>query len=219
MAALVWDKTAEHFYETGVDHGVLYPFNGAAGTYGAGVAWNGLINVNETPSGGEANPQYADNIKYLNIYSKEELGLTIEAFTFPDEFLPCDGAEELVDGVTVHQQSRKMFGFSYRSLIGNDTEGTDLGYKLHIVYGCTASPSERAYATINESPEAIHFSWSISTVPVEVAGKKPTAVVTIDSTKISEANLKKIEDKLYGTNGNPTILLPDEIVALVGSGN
>lgn len=219
MAALVWDATGEHFFETGVDHGVLYPYNANTGKYGNGVAWNGLINVNETPSGGEANPQYADNIKYLNIYSNEEIGITIEAFTFPDEFLPCDGADEISTGVTIHQQSRKMFGFSYRTLIGNDTEGTDLGYKLHIVYGCTASPSERSYATVNESPEAIQFSWSVSTVPVDVPGKKPTALVTIDSRKISAANLKKIEDKLYGTTGSPTILLPNEIVTLVGSGN
>ena len=220
MARLVWDKTGEHLYETGVDHGVLY-FPDQTGAYKNGVAWNGLISVSESPSGAEATGQYADNIKYLNLISAEEFGATIEAYTYPEEFEACNGNKELVDntGVYVGQQSRSVFGFCYRTMIGNDTDGQDHGYKLHLVYGCQASPSEKAYQTINDSPEALTFSWELSTTPVNVTGKKPTALLVIDSTKIDSTKLAKIEAKLYGdeTSTGAVLPTPDEIAEILSA--
>ena len=220
MARLEWDKTGEHLYETGVDHGVLY-FPDQTGAYKNGVAWNGLISVSESPSGAEATGQYADNIKYLNLISAEEFGATIEAYTYPEEFEACNGNKELVDasGVYVGQQSRSVFGFCYRTMIGNDTDGQDHGYKLHLVYGCQVSPSEKAYQTINDSPEALTFSWELSTTPVNVTGKKPTALLVIDSTKIDGTKLAKIEAKLYGdeTSTGAVLPTPDEIAEILSA--
>lgn len=220
MAKLVWDKTGEHLYETGVDHGVLY-FPDQAGAYKNGVAWNGLISVSESPSGAEATGQYADNIKYLNLISAEEFSATIEAYTYPEEFEACNGNKELVEntGVYVGQQSRSVFGFCYRTMIGNDTDGQDHGYKLHLVYGCQVSPSEKAYQTINDSPEALTFSWELSTTPVNVTGKKPTALLVIDSTKIDNTKLAKIEAKLYGdeTSTGAVLPTPDEIAEILSA--
>lgn len=212
---LVWDETGKRFYETGVKMGVLY-VQGSGGTYGTGVAWNGLTAVTESPSGAEANPMYADDIKYLNLFSAEEFGATIEAYTYPEEFGQCDGSASLVAGVTIGQQERKQFGFCYRTSLGNDTEGNDHGYKLHIVYGCKASPSEKAYATVNDSPEAITFSWEVTTTPVNVTGAKPTATITIDSTKVDQGKLTALEDILYGsTTAAARLPLPDEIKTLM----
>ena len=213
MAVLTWDQVGERFYETGVDHGVLYiP---TAGVYDSGVAWNGLISVTESPSGAEPSPQYADNIKYLNLLSTEEFGGTIEAYTFPDEFAQCDGTAFPKVGLAVGQQTRKTFGLSYRTKIGNDTDGQDLGYKLHLVYGALAAPSEKAYSTINDSPEAVTFSWEFTTTPVEVTGLKPTALLTIDSTKVAAADLTALEALLYGTQlEEPSLPLPDAVIAL-----
>ena len=221
MSKLVWDQTGERYYETGVKMGVLYP-QSASGTYPKGVVWNGLTAVTESPSGAEATPLYADDVKYLNLYSAEEFGATIEAYTYPDEFAECDGSAELTTGVTIGQQNRKAFGLCYRTTIGNDTDGNDHGYKLHIIYGAMASPSEKAYATINDSPEAITFSWEITTTPVSVSGFKPTASVTIDSTKVNEVKLKELEAILYGDNGSSSagearLPLPDEIVTIIGT--
>lgn len=220
MARLEWDKTGEHLYETGVDHGVLY-FPDQTGAYKNGVAWNGLISVSESPSGAEATGQYADNIKYLNLISAEEFGATIEAYTYPEEFEACNGNNELVNntGVYVGQQSRSVFGFCYRTMIGNDTDGQDHGYKLHLVYGCQVSPSEKAYQTINDSPEALTFSWELSTTPVNVTGKKPTALLVIDSTKIDSTKLAKIEAKLYGdeTETGAVLPTPDEIAEILNA--
>lgn len=205
MSRLKWDQDTERLYETGVKNGVLFVKN-SSGTYGKGVAWNGLTAVTESPSGAEATPLYADDMKYLNLYSKEELGGTIEAYTYPDEFGACDGSATLLDGVTIGQQGRSEFAFCYRTAVGNDTDGNDHGYKLHIIYNCKASPSERAYATINDSPEAITFSWEFTTTPEKftVNGKEyTTASVTIDSTKFTEANASKLEallDIIYGTD-------------------
>lgn len=214
MTQLVWDQIGKRFYETGVDHGVLYIPDGG-GNYTNGVAWNGLTTVTEAPSGAEANPQYADNIKYLNLISAEEFGATIEAFTFPDEFAQFDGMVSPTPGVVIGQQGRKTFGLCYRTRIGNDVDGTDLGYKLHLVYGCTASPSEKAYNTINDSPEAITFSWELSTTPVAVPGYKPTSILTIDSTKVAPADLADLEEMLYGTVGtDPSLPLPEAVIAL-----
>lgn len=220
MARLEWDKTGEHLYETGVDHGVLY-FPDQTGAYKNGVAWNGLISVSESPSGAEATGQYADNIKYLNLISAEEFGATVEAYTYPEEFEACNGNKELVDntGVYVGQQSRSVFGFCYRTMIGNDTDGQDHGYKLHLVYGCQVSPSEKAYQTINDSPEALTFSWELSTTPVNVTGKKPTALLVIDSTKIDSTKLAKIEAKLYGdeTSTGAVLPTPNEIAEILNA--
>lgn len=214
MAKIVWDKTGERYYETGVNQGVLY-LQGAGGTYDKGVAWNGLTTVTESPSGAEATALYADNIKYLNLMSTEEFGGTIEAYTYPDEFAECDGSAEIATGVSIGQQPRKMFGMSYRTALGNDTEGQDHGYKLHIFYGATASPSEKAFATVNDSPEAITFSWEFTTTPVNVDGFEPTASLTIDSTKVDSENLKELEDILYGTTEEePRLPLPDEIAEI-----
>lgn len=217
MSKLVWDQTGERYYETGVRNGVLYVV-GEDGKYGTGVAWNGLTAVTESPSGAEATPLYADDIKYLNLMSAEEFGATVEAYTYPDEFAECDGSVELAPGVMIGQQVRKTFGMCYRTALGNDVEGADYGYKLHIIYGALAAPSEKAYASINDSPEAITFSWELTTTPVNVTGHKPTASIVIDSTKVAAEKLAQLEEKLYGTEDEePTLLLPDEIVALIGA--
>lgn len=214
MAKLVWDATGKRYYETGVDHGVLYPM--ASGTYQTGVAWNGLSAVTESPSGAEASPIYADNIKYLNLMSVEELALTIEAYTYPDEFEACDGSASIATGVTIGQQPRSHFAFCYRTLKGNDEDGNNHGYLIHIVYDCLASPTERANASVNDSPEAITFSWEISTTPISIEGFQPTAAITIDSTKVDSAKLTKIENALYGTDtAEPAILTPAQIVAII----
>lgn len=215
---LTWDQLGERTYETGVDHGVLYIPN-SNGVYTNGVAWNGLVSVSESPSGAEANAQYADNIKYLNLTSAEEFGATIEAFTYPDEFNQFDGLAVPAAGVTVGQQTRKTFGLSYRTLLGNDLEGNDYGYKLHLVYGCQASPSEKAYSTVNDSPEPITFSWELTTTPVAVTGLKPTSTITINSTEVSPTDLAALELILYGDTGvDPALPSPDDVIALFGSG-
>lgn len=217
MSKLVWDQTGERLYETGVKNGVLYPQ--VSGTYPLGVAWNGLTAVTESPSGAEATPLYADDIKYLNLMSNEELGGTIEAYMYPDEFAECDGSAELGDGVFIGQQTRKAFGLCYRTVLGNDTENNDYGYKLHIIYGALASPSEKAYATINDTPEPITMSWEFTTTPVEVTGHKPTASITIDSTKADKVKLAALEAILYGSESEePRLPLPDEIKTLMSTG-
>ena len=214
MAPLTWDEVGDRLYEVGVDHGVLY-LPDASGVYNEGVAWNGLTTVTESPSGAESNPQYADNIKYLNLISAEEFGATIEAFTYPEEFAECDGTALPSPGVAVGQQGRKIFGLSYRTKVGNDVEGDDLGYKLHLVYGCQAAPSEKAYATINDSPEAIAFSWEVTTTPVPVTDYKPTSLIVIDSTKVDAADLASLEALLYGQAATPAALpTPDAVIAL-----
>lgn len=213
MAKLVWDQSGERFYETGVSKGVLYPMT--AGAYTNGVAWNGLTAVTESPSGAEASPLYADNIKYLNLISNEEFGATIEAYTYPDEFAACDGSAAIAEGVMAGQQKRDSFGFSYVTKLGNDTDGADHGYKLHLVYGCLATPSEKSYATVNESPEAITFSWTVTTTPVEVPGLKPTSCITIDSTKVNKDKLAALEALLYGTESQEAKLpTPTELAEL-----
>lgn len=213
--ALVWDAAGKRFYETGVKKGVLY-VQDSKGAYPKGVAWNGLTGVTESPSGAEANPIYADDMKYLNLYSTEEFGATIEAYTYPDEFAECDGSAELTTGVTIGQQKRKAFGMCYRTVLGNDVTGEDYGYKLHIIYGAMASPSEKAYATVNDSPEAITFSWEVTTTPVNVEGLKPTASLVIDSTKVDASKLSALEAILYGSeNADPRLPLPDEIKTLM----
>jgi hypothetical protein len=213
MTVLQWDQVGERLYETGVDHGVLYVNEG--GVYQDGVAWNGLTAVTESPSGAEATPLYADNIKYLNLISVEELGGTIEAYTYPDEFGACDGSVSPSPGIMLGQQGRRSFGLAYRTRLGNDTDGSDFGYKLHLVYGAQAAPSEKAFATINDSPEAITFSWEFSTTPVSVTDNKPTSQITIDSTKVDADALSDLEDILYGTGGtDPRLPLPDEVIDL-----
>ena len=215
MSKLVWDKTGERFYETGVKNGVLYP-QAEGGTYPKGVPWNGLTAVTESPSGAEATPLYADDIKYLNLMSAEEFGATIEAYTYPDEFAECDGSASLAKGVSIGQQKRKTFGLAYKTVLGNDVDNNDYGYKLHIIYGATASPSEKAYATINDSPEAITFSWEVTTTPVNVTGFKPTSSIVIDSTKANPTKLAALEAKLFGDDSNEAMLpLPDEIAKLM----
>jgi hypothetical protein len=218
MTVLTWDQVGERLYETGVDRGVLY-IPDASGAYVDGYAWNGLTAVTESPSGAEASAQYADNIKYLNLVSAEEFGATIEAFTYPDEFAQCDGSASPSAGIVLGQQGRKMFGLCYRTQLGNDVDGTDHGYKLHLVYGCQAAPSEKAYATINDSPEAITFSWEVTTTPVPVTDYKPTSLLIIDSTQVAADDLATLEDMLYGTAGTDAELpLPDAIIALFGAG-
>ena len=217
MSRLTWDNTGERYYETGVKQGVLYPIQ-IGGTYSKGVAWNGLTAVTESPSGAEATALYADDIKYLNLMSNEEFGATIEAYTYPDEFAECDGSAALGTGVMIGQQTRKTFGLCYKTTLGNDVDGNNYGYKLHLIYGCLAAPSEKAYSTINDSPEAITFSWEVSTTPVNVQGFKPTSCITIDSTKADETKLSELEDILYGKDDEPStearLPLPDEIATL-----
>lgn len=225
LTPITWDDTGKRFYETGVDHGVLYVYDFDASKYQNGVAWNGLTAVTESPSGAEATALWADNIKYLNLMSAEEFGGTIEAYTYPDEFMACDGFTELGDpgsGIVVGQQDRKTFGMSYRTVLGNDTESNSYGYKLHLLYGCLASPSEKAYATISDSPEAITFSWEFTTTAINVPGMKATACLTIDSTKVDPTALQKIEDALYGTNvsttntaESPYLPTPEEIIEMI----
>lgn len=222
---IVWDNLGERFYETGVDRGVLYPQ--AAGKYPIGVAWNGLTAVTESPSGAEPTPLYADNIKYLNLMSVEEFGATIEAYTYPDEFEKCDGSSELTPGVTIGQQDRNSFGLSYRTVVGNDVDGNEYGYKLHLIYGAKAAPSDKGYATINDSPDAITFSWAVTTTPVNVEGHKPTASLVIDSTKVGVGKMEAIEAILYGTAAvtgegeevTPAVEgrlpLPDEVLTII----
>lgn len=225
--ALKWDQTGERFYETGVDHGVLYMFNTANSSYDDGVAWNGLTSVSESPSGAESNAQYADNIKYLDLLSAEEFAATLECFTYPDEWELCDGSVAPVTGLNIHQQSRRTFGLSYRTKIGNDIND-DLGYKIHLVYGCKATPSEKAYNTVNDSPEPLSFSYSISTTPVNVTGYKATSILTIDSTKFTSTEaaerLARLEEILYGKDATtdpvaeavaPRLPLPDEVIGIL----
>lgn len=218
MAKLQWDQIGERTYETGVDRGVLYVAN-KDGTYPKGVAWNGLTNVTESPSGAEATALYADNIKYLNLISAEDFGATVEAYTYPNEFMECDGSVEIAKGVTVGQQTHKAFGLCYRTYVGNDQELTDHGYKIHIIYNATASPSEKAYGTVNDSPEAITFSWELTTTPINVTdGVKPAANLIVDSTKTDPSKLKALEDILYGTEENePRLPLPSEIIEIIGA--
>ena len=218
MPKLTWDNIGERLFETGVKQGVLYPIQ-SDGKYTKGVAWNGLTAVTESPSGAEATPLYADDIKYLNLLSNEEFGATIEAYTYPDEFAECDGSAELVTGVMIGQQKRKVFGLCYRTTIGNDVDGNDHGYKLHLIYGCLAAPSEKAYSTINDSPEAITFSWEVTTTPVNVEGFKPTSQITIDSTKADPTKLAALEAVLYGSVETEAKLpLPDEVATLMSAG-
>lgn len=225
MSRLVWDRTGERLYETGTDRGVLYPIQ-TGGLYNRGVAWNGLTAVTESPSGAEASPFYADNIKYLNIMSAEEFGATIEAYMYPDEFAECDGSAEIAPGVSIGQQTRKVFGLCYRTVLGNDVDNNDYGYKLHLIYGALAAPSEKGYTTINDSPEPITLSWEISTTPINVAGHKPTAYVVIDSTKVDATKLARLEEILYGKNPTteggtdgvePRLPLPDEIATIMAA--
>lgn len=217
MSKLVWDKSGERVYETGVKQGVLYPI-AEDGTYPVGVPWNGLTSVTESPSGAEANPFYADDIKYLNIMSAEDFGGTIEAYTYPKEFGECNGEATLVEGVSIGQQSRKPFGFSYCTTVGNDVLGNNYGYKLHLVYCALASPSEKTNSTINESPEPAAMSWEFSTTPVNVTGHKPTAHLTVDSTKVSKEKMAALEAVLYGSEDTEARMpLPDEVAALIGS--
>ena len=213
MAKLEWDKSGERDFEMGVDRGVLYLQ--VAGAYPAGVAWNGLISVSERPSGAEPTPIYADDIKYLSLMSAEEFGATIEAYTYPDEFAACDGSADLTVGVAVGQQSRQTFGLCYRTTLGNDVLGEEYGYKLHLIYGAMAAPSEKAYSTINDSPEAITFSWEVTTTPVAVTGMKPTATVVIDSTKVDATKLAALEAILYGGTAAARLPLPDEVKTLM----
>ena len=222
MAKLVWDQTGDRLYETGVSKGVLYPIQ-SDGAYSKGVAWNGLSSVTESPSGAEANPIYADDMKYLNLLSAEEFSATIEAYTYPDEFAECDGSADIATGVSIGQQKRKVFGLCYRTVLGNDVDSNDHGYKLHLISGCMAAPSEKAYTSINDSPEAITFSWEVSTTPVNVTGFKPTASITIDSTKAKKEKLTALEEILYGKDGSDTsanarLPLPDEIATLMSEG-
>ena len=218
MAKLVWDQTGDRLYETGVSKGVLYPIQ-SDGAYSKGVAWNGLSSVTESPSGAEANPIYADDMKYLNLLSAEEFSATIEAYTYPDEFAECDGSADIATGVSIGQQKRKIFGLCYRTVLGNDVDSNDHGYKLHLIYGCMAAPSEKAYTSINDSPEAITFSWEVSTTPVNVTGFKPTASITIDSTKAKKEKLTALEAILYGDeNKEARLPLPDEIATLMSEG-
>lgn len=229
MSRIIWDEIGKHFFETGVDHVVLYPVS-TTGTYPSGVAWNGVTSISESPSGADPNKQWADNLNYLTLYGAEEYGASIECFTYPDEFEECDGFTKLSSGLVIGQQTRRGFGFSYRTKVGNDTIGQDLAYKLHLIYGCRASPSDRSYETINDSPEAMTFSYDISTTPVAVSGHAPTASLTIDSrdftTEAAQGYLKALEDALYGVDANssanpaveaavPWLPLPDQVNAIL----
>lgn len=215
MARIVWDNTGEKIYETGCDRGVLYVSNGEGG-YKKGVAWNGLTSVTENPTGAESTALYADNIKYLNMLSSEDFGATIEAYTYPDEFMECDGSASVTPGVVIGQQNRTTFAMCYRTLKGNDVAGTALGYKIHIIFNATASPSSKAYSTVNESPEAMTFSWEVSTTPVPVEGYKPTASIVIDSTKVDKGKLTQLEEKLYGGSATePTLPAISEIISML----
>ena len=215
MSKIVWDAVGEHIFETGVRNGVLY-LKDETGAYNTGVAWNGLTSVSESPEGAEPTDLYADDVKYLTLMSAENFKATIEAYTYPAEFEECDGSASIANGVVIGQQARKPFGLCYRTSIGNDTDGNEHGYKLHIVYGCLASPSEKQYSTINDSPEAITFSWEVSTTPVNVTGKKPTATLIIDSTKVDKSKLTALEAILYGSEEKePRLPLPDEIATLM----
>ena len=218
MAKLTWDATGERLYETGVSQCAVYPVVNNA--YPQGYAWNGITGVTESPSGADSNPQYADNIKYLNLISNEEFGATITAFTYPDEFADCDGSAAPVPGVRIGQQTRKPFGLAYKTILGNDSEGVDYGYKLHLIYNAIASPSEKAYNTVNDSPEANEFSWEITTTPLNVTGYKPTACITITSTDVDAVSLAALEDALYGTASAAAYLpLPDEVISMMGGSN
>ena len=218
MSKLIWDQTGERLYETGVKNGVLY-VQDSGGTYPKGVVWNGLTTVTESPSGAEATPLYADDIKYLNLMSTEELGGTIEAYTYPDEFAECDGSASIATGVLIGQQPRKTFGMAYTTTLGNDVDSNAHGYKLHLIYGALASPSEKSYSTINDSPEAITFSWEFSTTPVNVAGFKPTANIVIDSTKATPEKLTALEKILYSdTDTEARLPLPDEVASIMSAG-
>ena len=217
FAPLVWDETGKKLFETGVSNVALYPQD-TTGVYGAGVAWNGVTTISESPSGAEATTLWANNGKYLNLYSVEEYASSIEAYTYPDEFAECDGGAEIAKGVSIGQQTRKSFGLAYKTLIGSDTDGNDHGYKLHLVYGCKAAPSERSHATVNDSPEALSFSWEISTTPVSVTGHKPTASVEIDSTKVNAEKLAAFEKILFGsTEAAARLPLPDEVASLLAA--
>jgi len=218
MTVLTWDGTGQKIYETGVDHGVLYMPN-ESGVYDNGVAWNGLVTVTESPTGAEANKTYADNIVYRNLISAEEFGATIEAYTYPEEFGDYDGTSSPTPGIVIGQQFRKTFGLSYRTLKGNDVEGNEFGYKIHLVYGLTAAPSEKAYSTVNDSPEMITFSWELTSLPVNATDYRPTSVITVDSTQVDEAHLQTLEDLLYGTvGGDPQLPTPDQVVAIFTTG-
>lgn len=217
MAVLVWDATGSREFETGVDRGVLYPTitTGNTTTYGTGVAWNGLTGVTESPEGADTNDLWADNIKYASLVSAEKAGGSIEAYMYPDEFMECDGSKEIATGIYIGQQQRKTFGFCYRTIVGNDIN-PEAGYKIHLFYGCLASPSQKDYATVNDSPDAITFSWDFEANPVPVEGNKPSATLVIDSTKIDADKLKLVEDKLYGTaTEEPKLLLPNEVMSLI----
>lgn len=217
FAPLTWDETGKKLFETGVSNVALYPQD-TTGVYGAGVAWNGVTNISESPSGAEATTLWANNGKYLNLYSVEEYASSIEAYTYPDEFAECDGSAEIAKGVSIGQQTRKSFGLAYKTLIGSDTDGNDHGYKLHLVYGCKAAPSERSHATVNDSPEALSFSWEISTTPVSVTGHKPTASVEIDSTKVNAEKLAAFEKILFGSaEAAARLPLPDEVASLLAA--
>lgn len=219
MAKLVWDETGKRLYETGAKKAVLYPQD-KTGAYPKGVAWNGFTGATESPSGAESTPLYANDSKYISLTSAEEFGATLEAYTYPDEFAECDGSATLTTGVTIGQQARKPFGLSYVTTLGNDTNKEAYGYKIHLIYGCTASPSQKQYQTINNDPEAITFSWEITTTPVAVAGHKPTATLIVDSTKVQAEKLKKLEDMLYGTdNAEAKLPLPDEVLQIIGTGS
>ena len=216
MSKVVWDQTGEKLYETGVKNCVLYVYDSEKKDYGTGVAWNGITSISESPSGAEASPLYADDVKYLNLISNEEFSASIGAYMYPDEFMQCDGSAEIAPGVYAGQQSRKTFGLCYRTTLGNDVDNNDYGYKLHFIYGCLAAPSEKSYSTINDSPEAIEFSWEVSTTPVEVPGMKVTATITIDSTKVDKEKLKALEDYVYGTaETEPKLPLPAKIAEIM----
>lgn len=225
MSKLVWDQTGERIYETGVSKGVLYPMN-SSGAYPAGVAWNGLTSVSESPEGADIEDIYADNIKYLSLQAAETFGATIEAYTYPDEFALCDGSVEVATGVMIGQQPRKTFGLCYRTEVGNDVLNEAYGYKLHLIYGCKAQPSEKSYETINDSPEAIQFSWEVKTTPVNVTGQKATSCLVIDSTKVDPAKLTALENVLYGTDAvgqvegtTARLPLPDEVISIITTGS